>query len=315
MQNMRILVIGAGAVGGYFGARLVEAGRDVTFLVRAGRAAQLRQGLFVKSPAGDLELDAPRIVTADRLAAPYDLILLSCKAYDLDDAIASFAPAVGPDSTILPLLNGMAHIDVLNARFGAARVLGGQCVISATLDDAGRILHLNDMHAMSFGEQGGGRSDRVTRVAAALAGAKFVAEPSENVLLEMWEKWLFIATAAGMTCLMRAAIGDIVAAGAGALPLALLDDCVGIAASHGFAPRTAALDRFRAILSAPQSPIMASMLRDIERGARIEADHIVGDLLRRGGDDLDPQSLLRIAYAHLKAYEARRQREAGTRPR
>jgi len=312
---MRILVIGAGAVGGYFGARLAEAGRDVTFLVRPRRAAQLRQALVVKSPAGDLRLDAPRLVTADQLSAPYDLILLSCKAYDLEDAIASFAAAVGPDTSILPLLNGMAHIDALNARFGAARVLGGQCVISATLDDAGHILHLNDMHSMSFGEQGGGRSDRLARVAAALSGAKFTAEPSEAIVLEMWEKWVFIATAAGMTCLMRAAIGDIVAAGAGAgaLPLALLDDCAGIAANHGFTPRAAALDRFRAILSAPQSPIMASMLRDIERGARIEADHIVGDLLRRGGDDLDPHSLLRIAYLHLKAYEARRQREAGAR--
>jgi len=310
---MRILVIGAGAIGGYFGARLIEAGRDVTFLVRPGRAAQLRQGLVVKSPAGDLKLDAPRFVTRDQLAAPYDLVLLSCKAYDLEDAIASFAAVVGPDTSILPLLNGMAHIDALNARFGMSRVLGGQCVISATLDDAGRILHLNDMHSMSFGEQGGGRSERLTRVAAVLSGAKFTAEPSENILLEMWEKWVFIATAAGMTCLMRAAIGDIVAAGAGALPLALLDDCAGIAANNGFTPRAAALDRFRAILSAPQSPIMASMLRDIERGARIEADHIVGDLLRRGGDDFGPQSLLRIAFAHLKAYEARRQREGERR--
>lgn len=311
---MRILVIGAGAVGGYFGARLSEAGRDVTFLVRPARAAQLAQGLVVKSPMGDVSLAAPRLVTADQLAAPYDLIVLSCKAYDLADAIASFAAAVGPDTSILPLLNGMAHIDALNAKFGSARVLGGQCVISATLDGAGHILHLNDMHNMSFGEQGGGRSARLDRVAAALSGAKFNAEPSEAILLEMWEKWIFIATAAGMTCLMRAAIGDIVAAGAGALPLALLEDCAGIAARHGFTPRAAALERFRAILSAPRSPITASMLRDIERGARIEADHIVGDLLRRGGEDLAPQSLLRLADLHLKAYEARRRREGAAWP-
>ncbi|MDR3469751.1 MAG: 2-dehydropantoate 2-reductase [Xanthobacteraceae bacterium] len=310
---MRILVIGAGAVGGYFGARLVEAGRDVTFLVRPARAALLRQGLVVKSPVGDIGIEAPRIVTTDQLAGPYDLILLSCKAYDLDDAIASFAAAVGPDSFVLPLLNGMAHVDALNARFGAARVLGGQCTISATLDDAGHILHLNDMHSMSFGEQQGGRSERLMRVAAALSGARFTAQTSETILLDMWEKWVFIAAAAGMTCLMRAAIGDIIAAGAGALPLMLLDECAAVATRNGFAPRTPVLDRFRAMLSAAGSVLTASMLRDVERGGRIEADHIVGDLLRRGGDQLGPQALLRIAYAHLKAYEARRARESGGR--
>ncbi len=308
---MRILIIGAGAVGGYFGARLAEAGRDVTFLVRPARAAQLKQGLVVKSPAGDLTLTAPKFVTSDQLAAPFGLILLSCKAYDLDDAIASFAAAVGPGTSILPLLNGMAHIDALNARFGASRVLGGQCVISATMDRAGHILHFNDMHSMSFGEQGGGRSERVTRIAEALSGAKFGAQPSESILLDMWEKWVFIATAAGMTCLMRAAIGDIVAAGATSLPLTLLSDCAAIAAAHGFAPRAAALERCRAMLSTAGSPLMASMLRDIERGARIEADHIVGDLIRRGGGTVGPQALLRIAYAHLKAYEARRLRDPG----
>lgn len=305
---MRILVIGAGAVGGYFGARLAEAGRDVTFLVRSGRAAKLAEGLLVKSPAGDIRLDTPQLATSEQLRAPYDLILLSCKAYDLDDAITSFAAAVGPQTTVLPLLNGMAHIDALNARFGADRILGGQCVISSTMDDAGHILHLNDMHSISFGEQEGGRSERLAAVTAALSGAKFVAQPSETILLDMWEKWVFIATAAGMTCLMRSAIGDIVAAGAAALPLALLDECAGIAADHGYPPRTAMLERCRTMLSAAQSPLTASMLRDIERGARIEADAIVGDLLRRGGDP-DSHSLLHIAYTHLKAYEARRERE------
>jgi 2-dehydropantoate 2-reductase len=308
---MRILVIGAGAVGGYFGARLIEAGRDVTFLVRPGRAAQLKQGgLVVKSPVGDLAL-SPKFVTSDQLSTPFDLILLSCKAYDLESAMASFAAAVGPETAILPLLNGMAHMDALNARFGAERVLGGQCVVSVTMNDAGHIIHFNEMHAMSFGEQGGGRSPRVTRIADTVSGAKFGAQLSETILLDMWEKWVFIATGAGMTCLMRAAIGDIVAAGGAALSSSLLDECASVASRNGYQPRAAALDRSRAMLTAAGSPITASMLRDIERGARIEADHIVGELLKRSGDALGPQALLRIAYAHLKAYEARRQREGG----
>ncbi len=153
---MRILVVGAGGIGGYFGGRLKDAGRDVTFLVRARRAAQLaKTGLVIKSPLGDVSLPSPPIVMAETLREPFDLILLSCKAYDLASAVNSFAPAVGPNTVIVPVLNGMAHMDFLGARFGAGAVFGGQCLISTTLDGEGRIIHLNDTHLLSFGEQDG----------------------------------------------------------------------------------------------------------------------------------------------------------------
>ena len=142
---MRILVVGAGSIGGYFGGRLLQAGRDVTFLVRPRRAAELAKiGLMIRSPLGDVALAAPPTVTADALRAPFDLILLSCKAYDLQGAMDAFAPAVGPQTAILPLLNGMRQLELLEARFGAAPVLGGQCLISTVLDAEGGILHLND---------------------------------------------------------------------------------------------------------------------------------------------------------------------------
>jgi 2-dehydropantoate 2-reductase len=312
---MRILVVGAGAIGGYFGGRLLEAGRDVTFLVRPRRAAELaRTGLAIRSRLGDIDIAAPPTVTATGLAAAFDLVLLSCKAYDLDGAISSFAPAVGPDTAILPLLNGMHHFDILNARFGAERVLGGQCLISTMLDPEGRILHLVDTHSLTFGEQRGQRTARTDAIAATLANARFTLQLSDDILQEMWEKWVFIATTAGITCLMRAAIGDIVAADAADLATSLLEEAAGIAASQGFAPRAAFLERTRAMITAPGSPITASMLRDIERGAPVEADHILGDLLRRGGDP-SRASLLRIAYAHAKAYEARRAREQAAKAR
>ncbi len=306
---MRILVVGAGALGGYFGARLIEAARDVTFLVRPRRAAELQTGLVVKSPLGNIQLADPPLVTADRLKSPFDLILLSCKSYDLENAMVSFAPAVGPQTAILPLLNGMAHMDALNARFGQERVLGGQCVISATLDTAGHILHLNDTHSLTFGEQGGGQSARTKAISEAFSDAKFTAQASDSILLEMWEKWVFIATGAGITCLMRAAIGDIVSADAADLAVSLINECADVATQQGFAPRPGPMARFKAMFTAPGSLLTASMLRDIERGSRIEADHVIGDLLRRSGGSLGKTSLLRIAYAHLKAYEARRHRE------
>jgi 2-dehydropantoate 2-reductase len=311
---MRILVVGAGATGGYFGGRLLQAGRDVTFLVRPRRAALLSErGLTIRSPLGDFHHPAPPLVTREALGEAFDLVLLSCKAYDLDSAIASFTPAVGPHTAILPLLNGMRHLDVLAERFGAERVLGGQCVISSTLDAAGTILHLNDLHALTFGELGGARSERIEAVAADLSNAGFEARLSEAIRQEMWEKWLFIAAGAGVTCLMRAAIGDIVAAGGADLATNLMAECASIATAQGFAPRPAMLERARAAFTAPGSPLTASMLRDIENGRPVEADHVLGDLLRRAAKP-DDRSLLRVAYAHLKAYEARREREraAGT---
>jgi 2-dehydropantoate 2-reductase len=306
---MRILVVGAGAIGGYFGGRLLEAGRDVTFLVRSRRAAELAQtGLVIRSRLGDVNLSAPPTVAAETLSRSFDLVLLSCKAYDLDGAMASFAPAVGPETVILPLLNGMRHLDGLEERFGASRVLGGQCLISAALDPDGRILHLSDTHSLSFGERDGLRSARVEVIASVLSDTRFEARLSEAILQEMWEKWVFIATGAGITCLMRAAIGDIVAAGAARLAAGLFDECAAIATGQGFPPRPEFLARTRQMFTTPGSPLTASMLRDIERGAPIEADHILGDLLRRGGANKDAGSLLEIAFRHVKAYEARRAR-------
>lgn len=311
---MRILVVGAGAVGGYFGGRLVQAGRDVTFLVRPARDAQLKEaGLVIRSPRGDATLRDVKTVQAGRIDGPYDLVLLSCKAYHLDDAIASFAPAVGPDTAILPLLNGMRHIDVLTQKFGASRVLGGQCVIAATLNPAREIVHLNDMHSLSFGELQGGTSERVRAIAAQMQGADFEASAADNVLQQMWEKWVFLATLAASTCLNRASLGDILTAPDGRRVIeGLLAECRAVAAHNGHPVGEAFDGRANTVLFAAGSPLTASMLRDVENQAPTEADHILGDLIARGGDAQhgDTLSLLRIAYNHLKAYAARQARNA-----
>lgn len=313
---MRILVVGAGATGGYFGGRLAAAGRDVTFLVREARAAQLRaDGLVIRSPhGGDLTLRDPQTVTREALAASgaqrFDLVLLSCKAYDLDDAIDSFAAAVGPETVILPLLNGMRHLEVLQARFGTQAVLGGVCLIASTLNDKREIVHLNDAHAITFGELGGGVSARVEAISATFSNAGFNLKASERILQEMWEKWVFLASLAGSTCLFRAPVGVIVATPDGAATVErLFAECRAVAAEHGHAVRDSFLERSRAMLFATGSTLTASMLRDVQNGSRIEADHILGDLIRRGGAAQRASSelsVLRIVYSQLKAYEAQR---------
>jgi 2-dehydropantoate 2-reductase len=307
---VRILVVGAGAIGGYFGARLAAAGRDVTFLVRERRADQLRRnGLVVTSPLGNIHLPAPNLVSTKELKTHYALIVVSSKSYDLESSIEDFAKGMGPNSRVLPLLNGLRHLDVLDARFGPRRVLGGLARISSTLDAQGRIHQLGPFNALAFGSRDAG-DPSIEDVAETLSVPGFEALPSRDILHEMWEKWVFIATAAATTCLMRATIGDIMAADAKDIPLQLFQECAAIAAANGFAPRESARSAGFAVLTKPGSSFTASMLRDIEQGSRIEADHIVGDLLRRASK-ATPAPLLAAAYAHLRSYEARRKRESG----
>jgi 2-dehydropantoate 2-reductase len=305
---MRILVVGAGAIGGYFGGRMLQAGRDVTFLVRPRRAAELANaGLVIKSPIGDVTLRNPPSVQADKLSEKFDVVLLSCKAFDLDDAIKSFAPAVGPQTAIIPLLNGMLHLDVLDRKFGPERVLGGLCAIAVTLNDKREVVHLQPMQSLAFGERDGKLSDRVRAIAEAMAIGKFGGVTSEHIIQEMWEKWVFLASLAASTCLMRTSVGNILAVPGGKdFILGMLDECSAVASAEGHAPRAPFLERTRGMLTTEGSQMTASMFRDIQAGAPVEAHHVIGDLIARGDAAKVPVPRLRTAYTHLKAYEKQR---------
>jgi 2-dehydropantoate 2-reductase len=305
---MRILVVGAGAIGGYFGGRLSQAGADVTFLVRERRAAELATaGLVIKSPLGDVTLKNPPTVQADKLREKFDVVLLSCKAFGLDDAIKSFAPAVGPNTAILPLLNGMRHLETLDAKFGPQRVLGGLCAIAVTLNEKREVVHLQPLQSLTFGERDGKSSDRVRAIAGVMEKGNFGSKTSDDIIQEMWEKWVFLASLAASTCLMRASVGVILTAPGGKdFVLGMLDECSATAAAEGYAPRAAYLERIRGMLTAEGSQMTASMFRDIKAGAPVEADHVIGDLVARADAAKVPVPKLRTAYTHLKAYEKTR---------
>ena len=305
---MRVLVVGAGAIGGYFGGRLLQAGNDVTFLVRPKRAAELASaGLVIKSPNGDVTLKNPPTVQADKLTEKFDVILLSCKAFDLDDAIKSFAPAVGPQTSIIPMLNGLLHLDILDRKFGRERVLGGLCAIAATLNELREVVQLQPMQSLNFGERDGAMSDRVRAIAKVMTNGIAGAVASENIVQEMWEKWVFLSTLAAATCLMRTSVGNILAAPGGRdFMLGMLDETSAIAKATGHAPAGPFFERTRGMLTSEGSPMTASMFRDIKAGAAVEADHVIGDLVARGDAAKVPLVKLRIAYTHLKAYEKQR---------
>ena len=305
---MRILVVGAGAIGGYFGGRLLQAGQDVTFLVRPKRAAELAAaGLVIRSPNGDVTLTSPPTVQADKLNEKFDVILLSCKAFDLDDAIKSFAPAVGSGTSIIPLLNGMSHLNALDRKFGAERVLGGLCSIAATLNEKREVVQLAPLQSLGFGERDGKTSGRVRSIADILEKGNCGAAASEHVTQDMWEKWVFLASLAAATCLMRTSVGNILAVEGGRdFVLGVLDECSAVATAEGFAPGGPYFQRTRGILTTEGSPITASMFRDIKAGLPVEADHVVGDLVTRADAAKIPVPRLRTAYTHLKAYEKQR---------
>ena len=305
---MRILVVGAGATGGYFGGRLLEAGRDVTFLVRPARAERLASsGLTIASPAGNITLRSPPTVLATHLRTSFDAVILSCKAYDLDVAIESFAPAVGPDTAVLPILNGMRHLD-LRSTLGLARIAcwAGRASSRRSSAMTDKSITSATSTGWNSGSESAGGGARIDAIAAAMSDAKFEAVSSEEIMLVMWEKWVFLAALAGITCLTRSAVGDIVAAGGADLTAALFDECRAIAAANGYPPRPDSLKASLRRLTNPGSLVTASMLDDVERQGRTEADHILGDLLRRRGRVSNgDHSLLRAAYIAVKAAEAR----------
>jgi 2-dehydropantoate 2-reductase len=306
---MRILVVGAGAVGGYFGGRLVAAGRDVTFLVRVRRAAEIKaRGLQIVSPHGNLTVH-PQTVTAEQIAGPYDLILLGVKSYALSSAMDDFGRAVGSGTMILPVLNGIRHIDLLTGRFGKPCVLGGVCLVATEIDEEGRIQQLADFQSLIYGEIDGPTTPRLQAVDATLRGAGFDAAISEHIMQDMWQKWVQLASLGAINCLLRGSIGQIAAIPGGpGLCLSIFHECVDVAAACGYSQDGAFLERQTADLTAQGSPMTSSMYRDLKKGLPVEVDTILGDLIHRGQQYGLKTPLLEAACVNLSIYQQQRDR-------
>jgi 2-dehydropantoate 2-reductase len=312
---VRILVLGAGGIGGYFGGRLAEAGADVTFLVRPKRREQLaRDGLRIESPVGNAKLDV-RTVLAEELRPDYDIVLLTCKAYDLEAAMQAIEPAMrgheAPEAAhpcaIVPLLNGLAHLSRLDLRFGSPNVMGGTAQINVTLRRDGVIVHGDSLQRILFGERDRQKTARAQALADAFARTKVDWKLSEDIEQDLWEKIVFLCALASTTCLFRGNVREIIAAPGGreAMERALAANAE-IARLDGHPPREKFLAVARERLTDPEGLWSASMLRDLESGGQVEADHIVGWMLERARAHGIDGTLLSLAYTHLKTYEARR---------
>jgi len=307
MTTMKVLVLGAGGVGGYFGGRLAHAGADVTFLVRPARREQIaRDGLRITSALGDLTLPVNTVV-AGELGPGYDLVLLTCKAYDLDSSMDAIAPAMGGATTVLPLLNGLAHLERLDTRFGRTNVLGGSCAIDAMLLPNGTIRHAGTLQRIVFGERNRQPSSRTLALADVLAKSPIEWEHADDVLLRMWEKLMMLSVLAAITCLFRGNIHEIMSAPGGkqAAERALVAN-VEILTREGYPPSAGALKAAQSRLTDPNGTWSASMMRDMEGGRPVEADHVIGFMLDKARTHGIDDTILSLAYTHLKTYERRR---------
>ena len=314
---MKILILGAGAIGGYVGGRLHQSGADVTFLVRAGRNEALqRDGLVIRSTKGDITQKVKTVVSGGPNGSigggPYDVILLTCKAYDLDSAMDAIAPAVGANTTIVPLLNGMRHLEALDARFGAEKVVGGLARIGVAMNGEGHILHTSPFAVISFGEREAAPARKaLTDLDAAIKASGIDGGLNANIVQDLWDKWIMLCTLAATCCLMRGSSGDVLEADEGlAIVLETVEEGRQVGAAAGHDPGEKGLKTIRSFLTVKGSKFTASMLHDLEKGGMVEADHIVGDMIARAKKAGIATPNLRLAYAHLQVYLAKRARKA-----
>jgi len=304
---MRILMAGAGATGGYFGARLAQAGQDVTFLVRARRYQQLQaNGLVLQTPAGTETLQ-PQLAQASTLTGHYDLIIVTVKSFALDPLMDDIAPAVGPDTLIMPILNGIRHIATLQQRFGDNKVIGGLCKINATLGDKGEVIQMTPLHQLLYGALDGNNDARLQRVDAALRVSQVDTLFSENIMDELWEKWLLLSTLGAVCCLARGNTQQILTSHGGeALLQGIFAEILSVITAEGYQPRPAVTARIYELLNNPSTPMTSSMYRDLTQGFDIEADQVIGDLLLRAKRNGLATPLLNAVDVNLQVYQQQR---------
>lgn len=300
---MRILVVGAGATGGYFGGRLAQAGRDVTFLVRERRLKQLQDtGLVLQTPQGTVTLRPP-LTLASQLHDPFDLIILTVKSFGLEQAMDDIAPAVGPETLILPILNGMRHIDTLRRRFGQDMVIGGLCKINATLGPDGEVVQMTPLHQIYYGALDGHNDARLHRVDTALRDCGMDTIFTDNILSELWEKWLLLSTLGAVTCLARGNTQQILTSPGGeALLQGLFSEILATISADGYQPRPAVTAKIYALLSNPGTPMTSSMYRDLCQGHDVESEQVIGDLLLRAARNSVSTPLLNAVNVNLQVY-------------
>lgn len=296
---MKILIVGAGGIGGYFGAKLMQAGVDISFLLRDKRHQLIQaQGLTVETPKGNFTV-LPKSLTADQLEPIYDLIILAPKAFDLDDSLKSLAKA-STQGVLLPFLNGLSHMETLDKSFGKARVMGGVAHIAAMITDAGAVKQLTELNMLTVGHRAPEHEALAKDFFELCKQADFNSVYSENIEQVLWDKWVFLATLAGMTTLCRGSVGEIIATSYGQeLSVAMYEECCSIATASGQVIGDTPKEKAIEMLTKVGSPFTASMLRDLISGQKTEHEHILGQMISKGQKTGIDCQLLKMAFTQI----------------
>ena len=300
---MKILILGAGGIGGFFGGYLQQSGADVTFLVRPKRKdLLLKNGLKVISPLGNLKLK-PNLVLAKELTPIYDIILISCKTYDLDQAILDLKLTKGK-GVIIPFLNGMTHLKKLDEAFGSENVMGGVAHISSTINKDGTIEHFSEFKKLTFGNRDLSKNHALKEFAEVCVKTKFDVVLSDDINLDLWKKWVFISTVAGATTLFSCSLGEIVKSDFGKkIIIDLFNECRSIAKLYKYDYEDSEADVILKTITTSGSPIKASMQRDVEKKSFTEHEQIFGDLINKGKKYNFECPILTSCYVRMNVYQ------------
>jgi 2-dehydropantoate 2-reductase len=283
---MKIAVLGAGGVGGYFGARLAADGNEVTFVARGGHAEVLRRdGLRVLSAGGDLHVRPVRLHEDPRATGLVDIVLVAVKMHDLEAAAGIVRPLLQADTAVVPFQNGVEAMAILERTLGRRHVCGGVAYIAAAIEQPGVVRHTGTMARLLFGEADGSRSWRLEALQAACQGAGIEATLSPAIESEIWRKFLLLTPFAAITCLGRTTIGAVRED-----PMlwrrfmAMVAEAAAVAKGHGVAlPDDIAEERIAFARGLP-TEMRSSMLHDLEAGRRLELDWLTGAILRLGAE-------------------------------
>ncbi len=301
---MRIAIIGAGGVGGYFGARLVAAGEDVTFIARGAHLdAMRRNGLRVLSALGDLTLDPVKVESDPSRVGHVDVVMVAVKLWSTDDAMRDAKPLLGPATGVISFQNGVEAIDAATQHFGKAHVMGGVAHIAAVIDRPGVIRNSGALARLTFGELDGGASSRAVALLEACTRAGIDASLSDDIERSIWEKFVFIAGLSGMNSLTRMPTGPV---RSDPVTREMLRDVMGevaaVARGRGIGLARDIVDAQMRFIDTLPPGMVSSMLGDLARGKRLEVEWLSGAVVRLGIETKVPTPLNRAIYAALKLH-------------
>jgi len=281
---MRIAVIGAGGVGGYFGGRLAAAGTDVTFVARGAHLAAMRSnGLRIISPLGDVTIENPKAVDDVAKLGDVDLILVAVKLWDTEAVAATLKPLAQRGAAVVSFQNGIDKDDVLRRHLPASSIIGGVSYISSFIAEAGVIQHNGTMQKLAFGEFDGTISPRVQALHDACVAARIEAVASDAIERLIWEKYVFLVGLSGATSAMRKTIGPIREnPRTRAFLLGLMKEVIAVARAKGIAVRDGFAEERLAFFDTLPSTMTSSMHNDLDRGNRLELNWLSGGVARLG---------------------------------